>query len=71
MSGIERGAPLDMSLMAPRPERLDQLAKELNGGLYGEMPFEQATVVYQLALKEMEVSALGVVAQFCARMANG
>jgi hypothetical protein len=62
--------PLDMSLLAPRPERLQQLSVELGYGSYGEIPANDRAVVYSLGLQEMRTSALGVLAQFCARMAG-
>lgn len=58
--------PIDMSLIAPRPERLQQLAQELFGQDYAGQHSTTKMELYKLAQMEQLVSAMSVLAQFCA-----
>ena len=63
--------PLQADLLAPRRERLEQLAQEIYDKTWESLCSDDRSTVYLLALQEMQVSALSVVAQFCVRMSGG
>lgn len=67
---IEGMAPLDMSLLAPRPERLEQLCQELTEQSWDKVDTDTRLRLYQLAQGEQLTSAVGVLAQFCARLSG-
>lgn len=62
------GAPLDMSLRSPNQERLDQLAAKVYDQEFTALEPANRAKVYELAVAELQASALVVLAQFLGRL---
>ena len=61
---------VDMGLRAPHQERLEMLAKDFGAEAYSDLDFDGQVKIYNIALMEMQVTALGVLAQFVAGAAE-
>ncbi len=62
------GAPIEMSLIQPDQDRLDELAQMFYGGTFVQMTPGIKREIYQTALQEQQVSALSVLAKVAVRL---